>query len=252
MSNWTLEHRGSIALLTYARPPDHSIDPESLFALGHVLDEIAEDTDRTKLVILTGGGDGYFINHGDLSHHPDWLTAGPDGAIRSPEFEAYTDAFHRVERLPQPSIAAIDGLASGGGSEIALACTMRVGSPRALLRQSEVPAGITPGGGATVRLPRLVGPGIAAEIVLSGRAFTAEEALRVGWLNAVLPAEHFVDHAVEWAQQFVANSGPALNAAKKSLQDGGRLPFRDAVASERETFLRHLATTDRAVKHHAG
>ncbi|MEU6657430.1 enoyl-CoA hydratase/isomerase family protein [Streptomyces sp. NPDC046821] len=246
MSSWTLEHRGAIALLTYRRPPDNYLDPESLAELGGLFDSFAENTDRVKLVVITGGSDGYFVNHGDLADHPDWFTVGQDGALHSPGLEAYLDAFHRIEELPQPTIAAIDGLASGGGSELALACTMRVGSPRARLRQSEVPAGIIPGGGGTVRLPRLVGPGIAAEVVLSGRAFTAEEAFRVGWLNAVLPGEGFVDHAIEWAQQFVRHSGAALIAANTSLRDSHRLPFRDALARERDIFLRHVAAGDMA------
>ncbi|MGW4796777.1 enoyl-CoA hydratase/isomerase family protein [Nonomuraea sp. NPDC004297] len=240
-SPWTLEHRGPIALLTYRRPPHHYLDPEALADLVALCDDLAEDTDRVKLVVVTGGGDGYFVNHGDLTGHPDWVTVGPDGVIHSPELEAYLDGFHRMEELPQPTIAAIDGLASGGGSELALACTLRVGSPRARLRQSEVPAGVVPGGGASVRLPRLVGPGVAAEAILSGREFGADEALRAGWLNAVLPADGFVEHAVEWAQRFVRHSGPALIAAGTSLRESGRLAFRDALAREREVFLRHLA-----------
>lgn len=241
MSNWAVEYHDSIALLSYSRPPENYIDPESLVELGEIFDDFAENTGRVKLVVITGGSDGFFINHGDITQHLDWLTVGHDGKMHTPGFHAYLDSYHRIEELPQPTIAAIDGLASGGGSEIALACTMRVGSPRARLEQSEVPAGITPGGGGTVRLPRLVGPAVAAEVILSGRAFTAEEAYRVGWLNAVLPAEDFVDNVVEWAQQFVKHSGPALIAAKQSLRDSMRLPFRDAVARERDVFMDHFA-----------
>ncbi|MEU9337218.1 enoyl-CoA hydratase/isomerase family protein [Streptomyces sp. NPDC048290] len=241
MGDWTLEHRGPIALLTFRRPPDHLLPPESLDELVALCDGLAERTDRTKVIVITGGGDGYFVNHGDLSGHPDWLAPGEDGVIRSRGLEAHLDAFQRIEELPQPTIAAIDGIASGGGSELALACTLRVGSPRARLRQSEVPAGIIPGGGATVRLPRLVGPGFAAEVILGGREFTGADAYRVGWLNALLPAEGFVDHAVAWAQQFARHSGSALIAATAALRESRRLPFRSALASEREIFLRQLA-----------
>jgi enoyl-CoA hydratase/carnithine racemase len=124
------------------------------------------------------------VNPGDVRRHsgrPDWFEVGRSGEWRSPEFESVLDVFHRLEEIPQPTIAAIDGLAAGGGSEIALACTLRVGSPRARLQQSEILAGVIPGGGGTVRLPRLVGPAVAAEVILSGRVFQAEEALRVGW-----------------------------------------------------------------------
>ena len=244
MGNWTIDQHGSVAVLTYSRPPDNLIDPASLFELGDIFDKFAEETDRVKVVVLAGGLDGFFINHGDISGRPDWFKVGQDGLVHSPEFEAWLDVFHRLEELPRPTIAAIDGLASGGGSEIALACTMRVGSPRARMQQSEVPAGVIPGGGGTVRLPRLVGPGIAAEAILTGRIFEADEAFRVGWINAILPAEGFVDHALRWAERIAQHSGPALIAAKKSIRDSLRLPFNDAVKRERELFLRHAATTE--------
>jgi enoyl-CoA hydratase len=248
VSNWTAEYHDSIALLTYSRPPGNYIDPASLFELGDMFEKFAEETDRVKVVVLASGLEGFFINHGDITGHPDWVKVSRDGQLHSPEFESYLDAYHRLEEIPQPTIAAIDGLASGGGSEIALACTMRVGSPRARLEQSEVPAGITPGGGSTVRLPRLVGPGIAAEVILTGRAFDADEAFRVGWLNAILPAEGFIDHALEWAARVAQRSGPALIAAKKSLRDSMRLPFTDAIAREREIFLRHFVSSDLATR----
>jgi enoyl-CoA hydratase len=247
MSNWTIAHHDSVALLTYNRPPDNLIDLPSLFELDDIFNKLAEETDHVKVVVLTGGLDGYFINYGDISDRPDFFDTGPDGQLHSPDFESWLDVFHRLEEIPQPTIAAIDGLAAGGGSEIALACTMRVGSPRARLQQPEVPAGVIPGGGATVRLPRLVGPGVAAEAILTGRIFEADEAFRVGWLNAILPAEDFVDHALRWAQLVAQRSGPALIAAKKSLLDSLRLPFRDAVAREREIFLRHAATAELTV-----
>lgn len=248
VDNWTIHQHGSVALLTYSKPPDNFIDPAGLFELGNIFDKFAEETDRVKVVVLTGGLDGFFINHGDLSGRPDWFKVDQDGMVHSPEFESWLDVFHRLEELPQPTIAAIDGLASGGGSEIALACTMRIGSPRARLQQSEVPAGVIPGGGGTVRLPRLVGPGIAAEAILTGRPFEADEAFRVGWLNAILPAEDFVKHALQWAERVAQNSGPALNAANKSIRDSLRLRFDDAIKREREIFLRHAATTDFATR----
>lgn len=146
MSPWAVEQHESIVLLTYRRPPDNYMDPASLFELVDMFEKFAEDTDRIKVVVLAGGLDGFFINHGDITEHPDWSKVGRDGQLHSSEFEAYLDAYNRLEDIPQPTIAAIDGLASGGGSEIALACTMRVGSPRARLEQSEIAAGIIPGG----------------------------------------------------------------------------------------------------------
>jgi len=243
VSKWNVEYHNSVALVTYRNPPDNLLEITSLLELGGIFDRLADEPDRAKVVVISGGRDGYFIDHLDISGRPDWFKVGRRGEWRSPEFESLLDVFHQLEEIPQPTIAAIDGLAAGGGSEIALACTLRVGSPRARLQQSEILAGVIPGGGGTVRLPRLVGPGIAAEVILSGRVFQAEEALRVGWLNAILPAEGFIDNSLRWAEQIAQNSGPALIAAKKSINDSLRLPFREAIAREREISLRNMATT---------
>jgi enoyl-CoA hydratase len=245
LSNWTTSQHGSVALLTFARPPSNLLDFASLFELRDLVDEFAADTDRVKVIVITGGVDGFFINYGDI---PELLRV-EHGKVASPEFDAWLDVFHRIEEAPQPTIAAIGGLAAGGGSEIALACTMRVGSPRARLQQPEIAAGFLPAGGATVRLPRLVGPGIAAEAILTGRVFEAEEALRVGWLNAILPAEGFIGHALRWADGVAQHSGPALIAARESLRASSRLPLTDAIAREREIFYRYAAaaiSTERA------
>lgn len=247
-NNWTVQHHGSVALLTYRRPPDNLIDPESLWDLNTILDGLADQTGQIKAVVLTGGMDGLFINHGDVTGDPVMLKIDHDGRLKSPKFPAYLDAFHRIEDLPQPTIAAIDGLAAGGGSELALACTLRLGSPRARLQQPEVPAGVIPGGGATVRLPRLVGPAIAAEAILTGRIFEADEALRVGWLNAVLPADGFVDRVLRWTERITQHSSSALIAATESLRQSARLPQVDAIRREQAIHLDQIATTDFAIR----
>jgi enoyl-CoA hydratase len=247
-SNWTVRHHGSVALLTYRRPPGNLIDPESLWDLNTILDELAAQTGRVKVVVLTGGLDRFFINHGDVSGDPQMLKIGPDGRLKSPKFPEYLNAFHRIEEMPQPTIAAIDGLAAGGGSELALACTLRLGSPRARLQQPEVAAGVIPGGGATVRLPRLVGPAIAAEAILTGRIFEADEALHVGWLNAILPADGFVDRVLRWTDSITQHSSSAINAATESLRQSARLPRADAIRREQAIHLEQIATTDFVIR----
>src|SRR5262249_20449355 len=134
--------------------------------------------------------------------------------------------------------------ASGGGNEMALACTLRLASERARLQQPEVTVGIIPGGGGTVRLPRLIGPGFAAEAIITGRAFDAGEALAAGWVNAVLPAAGFRDHALRWVSAIAENRGAALNAAKRSIVHGTRLSFAEAQALEQELFRQLTATSD--------
>ena len=239
MLNWTTELHGPVALLMFTRPPQNLVNFAAMIELGDTLEDLAAKTDRVKIVMLTGGVDGVFIDHAELA---DLARAG-QGRATEQELGSWARAERLLEEIPQPTIAAIDGLASGGGNEIALTCTLRIGSQRAQLQQPEVSAGIIPGGGGSVRLPRLVGPGIAAEAIITGRAFPAQEALRAGWINAILPADEFTRHALAWAAAIAQNTGPALNAAKKSVVFGARLPFADALGQERQLFTQLTATS---------
>jgi enoyl-CoA hydratase len=235
---WTVEHHDSVALLTFNRPPQNFADFGSILELGDLLEAAAESVDG-KIVMLAGGDSGVFVNHAEPA---DLARAGAGGATEQ-EAGSWARAVRLLEEIPQPTIAAIDGLAAGGGNELALACTLRIGSERARLQQPEVSIGIIPGGGGSVRLSRLVGPGVAADAILSGRAFGAEEALVTGWINAVLPTRGFADHALRWAATIAASSTPALNAAKRSVVFGSRMAFGDALAFEHELFSGLAATS---------
>ena len=239
MPNWTTELHGPVALLTFTRPPQNLMNFAAVIELGDALEDFAARTEQVKIVMLTGGVDGVFINHAELS---DLARAG-QGRATEQELGSWARAERLLEEIPQPTIAAIDGLASGGGNELALTCTLRIGSQRAQLQQPEVSAGIIPGGGGSVRLPRLIGPGIAAEAIITGRAFPAQEALQAGWINAVLSTDDFTRHALAWAAAIAQNPGPALNAAKKSVVFGARLPFADALSQEKQLFTQLTATS---------
>jgi enoyl-CoA hydratase len=239
MSTWTTEVHGSVALLTFTRPPQNLVNFASMIELGDLLDDLAANTSQVKVVMLTGGVDGVFINHAELS---DLVNAG-QGRATGQELGSWARAQRLLEEIPQPTIAAIDGLASGGGNEIALTCTLRIGSERAQVQQPEVRAGIIPGGGGSVRLPRLIGLGAAAEAIITGRAFSAQEALRAGWLNAVLPVDGFTAHAADWAAAIARSPGPSLNAAKQSVVSGARLPFGDALTLEQQLFTQLTAAS---------
>jgi enoyl-CoA hydratase/carnithine racemase len=146
--------------------------------------------------------------------------------------------------MPQPTVAAIDGQAWGGGCETSLACTMRIGSTRAHLGQPEVAVGIIPGAGGTQRLPRLVGGGRGAELCLSGRIVGAEEAERIGLLNAVLPVDGFREAAIEWCGQISRHPAPAVFAAKRAVVDGLRGSLDDGLRLEGQLFLELNASDD--------
>jgi len=129
-------------------------------------------------------------------------------------------AFRRLEKMGKPSIAAINGFALGGGCELALACTMRIAAAGARIGLPEVGLGVIPGYGGTQRLPRLVGRGIAMELILSGRAVDAEEALRIGLVNRVVPDAELMDTARDLCQRMMRNGPLALRAALQAV-DGG-------------------------------
>jgi enoyl-CoA hydratase/carnithine racemase len=139
--------------------------------------------------------------------------------------------------MPQPVIAAVNGQAWGGGCELALACTMRVAAASAHFSQPEVTVGIIPGAGGTQRLPRVVGPGRAAELVLSGRVVDADEALRIGLVEAVLPDDDFLARAARWAQPIATKPRHAIVAAKRALVEGFDLPLADGLRVEGRLFV---------------
>lgn len=229
---WQQEAHGAVAVLTFSRPPDNYMNFAGLIELGDLLEACAAKPDEIKIVALASGIPDVFINHADLA---DLEKIGA-GEATPEEQGSWRRALGLLEDIPQPVIAAIDGLASGGGHELALACTLRAGSPRTRLEQPEVPGGIIPAGGGSVRLPRLVGPGLAADVILTGRQVRAEEAHAVNWLNRVFRGDDFRDEVLAWATLIAAAPAPSLRAAKTSIVRGSRLPFADALTQERTLF----------------
>ena len=205
----------------------------SMTELADNLEALANATDDISVVMLAGGVDGYFIAHADL----DDLALYARGEQPEGDPRAWWRALNLLESMPQPTVAAIDGQAWGGGCETSLACTMRIGSERAHMGQPEVSVGIIPGSGGTQRLPRLVGPAIGAELCLSGRVIDADEALRIGLLNAVLPTEGFVDAAIAWCDRIARHSPAAVFAAKQAVVEGLALPLRDGLKLEGRLFM---------------
>lgn len=238
MNNWSLEVHGGVAKLTFTRPPRNFLDFASMAELGDRLEELAEQSEQVKVVMLTGGVDGYFVSQGDLV---DLQRAGRGEAPEG--IPTWLRLTALLRDIPQPTIAAVDGQAWGGGNELALACQLRIGSERAHFRNPEVKIGIIPGGGGSQRLPRLIGPGFAADAILRGRAFSAEEALRLGWVNAVLPVDGFVEAAVAWCQEMADQPSAGLFAAKKVFVQGLELPLEQGIKLETEEFLRIVGTS---------
>jgi enoyl-CoA hydratase len=215
---------GPVAVVTIDRQEAlNALDLATLTELRDRLTELAAD-DAVRAVVLTGAGGKAFAAGADIAYMrglaPEQARAW--GALGH-------EATLRLETMPQPAIAAIDGYALGGGCELALACDLRYASARAKLGQPEINLGIVPGWGGTQRLARVCGVGVAKELVYSGRTVDAEEALRIGLVNAI--ANPVLERALDVARSLAAKSPAALRAAKRLVS---RAP--DAFEAEVEEF----------------
>jgi enoyl-CoA hydratase len=199
---------GGVCVVTIDRQDAlNALDVETLTELRDRLREVAAD-ESVRTVVLTGAGEKAFVAGADIKYMSG---LGPDdakgwGALGH-------EAARLLETMPKPTIAAINGFALGGGCELALACDIRYASSRAKLGQPEINLGIVPGWGGTQRLARVCGIGVAKELIFSGRTIDAQEALRIGLVNAL--ADPVLDKALETARELAAKSPVALALAKR-------------------------------------
>ncbi|MCU0267327.1 MAG: enoyl-CoA hydratase/isomerase family protein [Acidimicrobiales bacterium] len=232
MTTWTLERHDRIAVATFTRPPRNLMSMAAMGELERLLDEVARD-DSIHVLVLTGGVPGYFVAHADL----DDLAALGRGEPVEGDPGSWARAMALLESMPQPVVAAVNGQAWGGGCELSLACTLRVAAQSAHLGQPEVVVGIIPGAGGTQRLPRLIGAGRAASLVLTGRIVDAAEAERLGLVEAVLPDEDFLPAVLAWVEPMARHPRHAVVAAKRALVEGLRLPLEDGLRLESQLFI---------------
>jgi enoyl-CoA hydratase/carnithine racemase len=220
---WTAE--GPAFLVRLANPPANQLGRSLLDGLSTAISEF--ETSPARALIVHSALGGFFAAGADIKY-----MAGADRAA----FEAYgaslRTVFDRIAGLDRPAIAAIEGRALGGGLELALACTMRIGSASARLGLPEVKLGLIPGGGGTQRLPRLVGRGHALDMMLTGREVAADEALAIALLDRVTEAGGALELAGRLAGQFGAMSRPALGAVLRCVDDAADLPPADGLARE--------------------
>ena len=189
-------------------------------------------------MILTGAGSKAFVAGADIA---ELTTQGPmDGKARAQAGQAIFRAF---EHLNKPVIAAVNGFALGGGCELAMACHLRVASDTAKFGQPEVKLGLLPGYGGTVRLPRLVGKGRALELLLTGAIIDAAEALRIGLVNRVVPAERLMDEAEALARSIMDQGPLAVRSVLEAVDAGYEMSQADALLLE-STLFGLLSSTD--------
>lgn len=236
--NLQLDQHGPLAVLTVNRPGAlNALNADTLNEISQALEAVIENPEVGALII-TGGGDRAFVAGADISELAQLgdVYAGRELAL------AGQDVMHSVSSLPIPVIAAINGFALGGGLELALACDVRVASPRAKLGLPEVTLGLIPGFGGTQRLARLIGAGRALDLMLTARQVPAEEALGLGLVNYV--ADDPLAKAREVAEQMMRNAPIALSLVKEAVRRGLDTTLEAGLEVEADLFGLTVATKD--------
>ena len=227
-----------VAVVTIDHAPVNALSTPVMNELASTIDALAAD-DNVKAIVLTGNGMA-FVAGADINE----IAAIQDPGSAKALVSGGQSVFTKLENLKKPVIAAINGVALGGGLELALACHIRVASDRAKLGLVEINLGIMPGFGGTVRLPRVVGWAKATELMLTADTITAQEAFRIGLVNKVVPESDTVKQALGMAKKISGFGAKAIGAILTSLNDGRELSVQEHLDRESELFAGLTETAD--------
>ena len=234
----TYEVEGAVGIITINRPKAlNALNSAVLDELNQTLDAV--DQNEIRCLILTGAGEKSFVAGADI---------GEMSTLTKAEGEAFgkkgNDVFRKLETFPIPVIAAVNGFALGGGCEISMSCDIRICSDNAIFGQPEAGLGITPGFGGTQRLARIIAPGLAKEIIYSTKNIDADEAYRIGLVNAVYPQEELMDAAKKMASGIAKNAPIAVRNCKKAINEGLQVNMDEAIVIEEKLFGDCFETED--------
>ncbi|HPF28971.1 MAG TPA: enoyl-CoA hydratase-related protein [Lachnospiraceae bacterium] len=224
------EQKNAVGIITINREKAlNALNSQVLEELNATLDAV--DQSSVRCLILTGAGEKSFVAGADI---------GEMSTLTKAEGEAFgkkgNDVFRKLETFPIPVIAAVNGFALGGGCEISMSCDIRICSENAVFGQPEVGLGITPGFGGTQRLARLVSPGMAKQLIYTARNIKADEAYRIGLVNAVYPLAELMPAAEKMAAGIAKNAPIAVRNCKKAINDGLQVNMDEAVVIEEKLF----------------
>ncbi|MBX7550743.1 enoyl-CoA hydratase-related protein [Streptomyces sp. NPDC004232] len=233
-----LEVAEGVGTLRLDRPPMNALDVATQDRLKELAEEVTRRDDVRAVVIY--GGERVFAAGADIKEMQNM-----DHAAMIQRSRGLQDAFTAVARIPKPVVAAVTGYALGGGCELALCADFRIAADNAKLGQPEILLGLIPGAGGTQRLPRLVGPSKAKDLIFTGRQVRADEALAIGLVDRVVPAAEVYEQAHAWAARLAQGPAIALRAAKESVDTGLETGIDTGLAVERNWFAGLFATEDR-------
>ena len=238
--NVLVEKKDSIAYVTINRPKVlNALNAATIAELRTVFTQLKDDRE-VRVVILTGAGEKSFVAGADIGE------LQKNNPIEAKEYTHRGQAvLDLIENLGKPVIACINGFALGGGCEIAMACTLRLAGENAKLGQPEVKLGIIPGYGGTQRLPRLVGKGIAAQLLLTGEMISAQEAQRIGLVNEVVPSAQLISRAEAIAHSIIKNAPLAIQYCLEAVNHGMEMTLLEGLYLEATLFSVCCATEDK-------
>jgi enoyl-CoA hydratase len=231
MNNILIEKDKNIATVTINRPKSlNALNKETLEELLVCFQELSQDS-QTHVIIITGSGEKAFVAGADISYMQslpaqEARTFGKLGHL----------VMHTIENTPQPVIAAVNGFALGGGCELALSCDMRFAGDNAKFGQPEVNLGVIPGFGGTQRLPRLIGKGLANELLFSGNIIDATEALRIGLVNRVYPLNELLGESLKLAETICSKGPVAVRLCKEAVNNGVEMDLGRGCTYEADLF----------------
>ncbi|HWL11433.1 MAG TPA: enoyl-CoA hydratase-related protein [Ureibacillus sp.] len=233
-----IETQESIATVTINRPPVNPLNSEVFQELLSFFEAVNND-DEIRAIILTGSGHKAFVAGADISEMASLDTVGIMQMV-----QGSLKALDTIENCKKPVIAAINGLALGGGFELALACDLRISTDKAKFAFPEVGLGIIPGGGGTQRLQRIVGQGVAKQLLFLGDMITADQALSYGIVNEVVTSDALLDTAKEWASKLAQKPAVALQVLKEVVNTGANLDLLSGLKFETTAFVNAFSTSD--------
>ena len=239
MKNILLDKADAIATVTINRPKSlNALNKETLLEMRTCFRELAEDR-SIRVVIITGAGEKAFIAGADIS-----FMQGLEPEAGKAFGKLGHEVMHTIEYLPKPVIAAINGFALGGGCELAISCDMRIAATNAKFGQPEVNLGIIPGFGGTQRLPRLIGKGLANELIFSGNIIDSAEACRIGLVNRVVAPENLMGECRDLALKIASRGPGAVRLCKEAVNNGMEMDLQRACVYESDLFAHCFSSLD--------
>jgi enoyl-CoA hydratase len=230
-----------IATIIIDNPPVNTLSTDVILQLTEVIDRVETDPE-VIVVIITGSGNKSFVAGGNIKEFPEWIGKGEEYAEMKSRWLQLP--LNKIDFLSKPTIAAINGLALGGGCELAISCDLKVAEEHVLIGLPEIKLGLFPGAGGTQRLPRLIGEGRAKEMMFLGEPITAQEAKSIGLVNFVVSQGGALEKAKEVAKKISKFSLPSLSLMKKAIREGGDVSLEEGLHIEAKYFGQVFQTED--------